>query len=102
LTTLWLEPSKFALEYEPVNGVASRTVLGGGLSGASLADDRGGAYRSFLTGSTWAQIGNSGHTVASQTLFFEGLPDPAAATFSLLVDGTGEIKGPFIFRVELR
>jgi hypothetical protein len=101
ITSLLLDPSSFVLVYEPANGLASRTVLGGGLSKVSLGDDVGGTYSSFLTGAQWDQIGDNGHTVGYQGIHFNGLPNPQADVFSLLVEGTGEIKAPFIFQVEL-
>ena len=99
-TSLTLEPSNFVLTYEPMNIVATKTVLGGGLSTLNMTDDLGGIYSSYLTVAKWSV--DNGHKVRVQSLYFEGLPNPDANTFSLHVNGIGEIKAPYRFEVALR
>ena len=100
-TSLLLGPSGFALVYEPVNGLASLTVLGGGLSSVTLTDDQDRTYRDYLTGAEWSRADNEGHTVAGQGLYFDGFPDSDTTSFSLRFDGTGEIKAPYVFQVDI-
>ncbi len=101
ITSLLLDPSSFALVYEPLNQPASLTVLGAGISNVQLTDDQERTYFSFLTGAEWSQVDNSGHTVTQQGLYFEGLPDPDTTTFSLQFEGTGEIEAPYVFQVDI-
>ena len=99
-TSLTLEPSNFVLTYEPMNIVATKTVLGGGLSTLNMTDDLGGIYSSYLTVAKWSV--DDGQKVRVQSLYFEGLPNPDANTFPLHVNGIGEIKAPYRFEVALR
>ena len=98
-TSLTLEPSHFALTYEPVNVAAASTVLGGGLSSVSMTDDVGGTYSSFLTSAKWDT--DNGHTIRNQSLYFDGLPNPDAKRFSLDVSGTGSLRTSYTFQVVL-
>ena len=100
-TRLLLDPSGFVLVYEPVNEVGSLTVLGGGLSSVALTDDQDRAYRNVLAGAEWNRVDDEGHTVVDQELYFDGLPGSDTASFYLRFDGTGEIKAPYVFQVDI-
>ena len=100
-TRLLLEPDSFILVCEPTNEAASRMILGGRSASISLTDNQGTAYRGFLAGAQWDPADGGGHVMSYQGLHFSGIPNPAATSLLLNVDGVGKIQAPFVFQVEI-
>ena len=89
LTSLILKQERFSITFEPSNEIARKTVVAASLSNATLQDNLGNVYRNGLTSAKW----NEAHDeVVSQTLFFGGLLNQEATSFSLWLNGLGAIK----------
>ena len=101
ITSLLLDPESFILVCEPVNDAASRTTLGAQPSSVKLTDDKGQTYSSFLIGAGWDPADNGGYVMTHQGLYFDGLPRSDTTAFSLHLGGKGEIKAPFVFRIDI-
>ena len=101
ITSLLLDPASFTLVCEPANETASRTVLGGRPSSIRLTDDQENTYSSFLSGAEWGPADDGGQVMTYQGLYFDGLPSPDTTSFSMHLDGAGEIKAPVVFQVDI-
>ena len=101
ITRLLLDPGSFALVFEPVNEAASRIVLGGQSASFSLTDDHDRRYDGFVAGAEWSPANDGGHVMSYQGLHFNGLPGPDTSSFSLRLDGVGNIRAPFVFRIDI-
>lgn len=101
ITKLLLDPGSFALVCEPANDAASRVVLGGQSASFSLTDDQDTRYDGFLAGAEWSPANDGGHVMSYQGLHFNGLLGPGTSSLSLRLDGVGNIRAPFIFRVDI-
>ncbi|MBT4512596.1 MAG: hypothetical protein HOC20_10360 [Chloroflexi bacterium] len=90
----------FVLVYEPMNDVASQTVLVGGLSDVKLRDDLGNEYFNTSASAKWYP--DDGQKMKCESLHFEGLPNAAATTFSLEFSGIARITDSYVFDVNVR
>ena len=87
----------FILVLTPVNDVAKQTEIAAGPSTASLSDNLGNSYHWLGTRTRWTRNANGQHEVAWQQLSFKGTPSADAQRFTLSINGSGTVSGPFVF-----